>query len=155
MKTKLIEFLKQLASAQDATLGILKKKQKLLVQLDPPALEAIVVEERDALDQLRSALAQREAILQTAQNEGIEADSIQQLCETLFPHNVEVRRLLDIAQNRSKQLRFLALTNWTMSQKSMIHLSQLIELIETRGHGKTTYKPTKGTEGGGLVDRVA
>ncbi len=155
MKAKLIEFLKVLAMAQDATLDVLRKKQTLLVKLAANALADIEAEERDALAGLRSALEKREEILREAERAGIGADSIQSLCETLFPNNFEVRKLLDMAQNRSRQLRFLALTNWTMSQKSMIHLSQLLELIETRGQGKTTYKPTKGTEGGGLVDRVA
>ena len=155
MKTKLIDFLKQLAAAQKATLHILQKKQTLLVKLAPQALAAIEVEEQSALEQLRSALEKREEVLQAAKQEGIHVDSIPMLCDRLFPKNFEIRKLLDRANSRSRRLRFVALTNWTMSQKSMIHLSQLLELIETRGQGKATYKPTKGSEGGGLVDRVA
>ena len=157
MKTKIIEFLKQLAKAQEKTLKILQEKHTLLVKPSPTGLSEIAAKESDTLDQLRLTLEKREEILQEAHNEGIDADSIQILCEKLFPKNFEVRKLLDIAQNQCRQLRFLALTNWTVSQKSMIHLSQILELIETRGQGKTTYKPTKGSEsnGGGLVDRVA
>lgn len=155
MKTKIIEFLKQLDAAQEKTLKILQEKQILLVKPESKALAKVAEEEVAAMEQLRLVLEKREEILLAAGEQGTEVESVQELCETLFPNNFEVRKLLDLARSRTQQLRFLALTNWTISQKSMIHLSQLLELIETRGQGKTTYKPTKGTEGGGLVDRVA
>lgn len=155
MKTRIIEFLKQLASAQEKTLKILQEKQTLLVKPEQKALTEIAVEEADALDQLRLAVEKREKILTEAREQGHDVETVQELCEKLFPNNFEAKKLLNIAQNRSRQLRFLALTNWTISQKSIIHLSQLLEMIETKGQGKTTYKPTKNSEGGGLVDRVA
>ncbi|MDR2114864.1 MAG: flagellar export chaperone FlgN [Planctomycetaceae bacterium] len=156
---EIITFLNQLAAVQEKILDVLKKKQLLLVKPDKESLASITAEEENTLISLQKSLDYREKILKSAEKQGYNVDSIQMLCEQIFPKPSEWRRLVNAAQNRNKQIRYLALANWTVSQKSLIHLTQILEIIETRGQGKTTYKPQKGKDshssGGGFVDRVA
>jgi hypothetical protein len=159
MEHEIIAFLNRLATVQEKILNVLKKKQTLLVKPDKESLAAITAEEERTLMLLQQSLDHREKILESAQKQGHHADSIQILCEQIFPKPNEWRMLIDAANNRLRQIRYLALANWTVSQKSLIHLTQILELIETQGQGKTTYQPQKGKEhhssGGGFVDRVA
>ncbi|MDR1141578.1 MAG: flagellar protein FlgN [Planctomycetaceae bacterium] len=156
---EIIVFLSQLATVQEKILDILTKKQALLVKPDKESLAAITTEEEHTLILLQQSLDHRKKILESAQKQGHDVDSIQMLCEQIFPKPREWRMLVNAAHNRNRQIRYLALANWTVSQKSLIHLTQILEIIETRGQGKTTYKPQKGKEehssGGGFVDRVA
>lgn len=160
MKESILDFLRQLADAQDKALGVLQRKQTLLVRPNKVELDACATEEQNALELLRKAIRRREEILLDAQNRGYEADTIEILCEKIFSNSSEYRPSLDAVMEQTRQIRYLALANWTITQRSIIHLSQILEIIETRGQGKTTYSPQNGKEstqnsGGGFVDRVA
>lgn len=158
----ILDFLKQLISAQDTTISVLQRKQKLLVNPNQAALDAIGKEEQSVLQKLGDIQQQREKILVQGRQEGVEAASLQELCEKKFPNHFDCQRLLVSTGQRSRQIRYLALSNWSMTQRSMIHLAQMLEIIETKGQGKTTYNGPKNTgkdkpsaSGGGFVDRVA
>lgn len=160
MKETILDFLRQLADAQDKAIEVLQRKQTLLVRPDKAELEACTTKEQDVLERLRQALLRREEILQNARSEGRTAETIEMLCEEIFPDSLEYRRTLDAVMERTRRIRYLAMANWTITQRSIIHLSQILEMIETRGQGKTTYSPQNGKEsspgsGGGFVDRVA
>ena len=159
MKTDLQNFLHQLAEAQEQTVAVLRKKQAILVKPSKEAIALITVEEEEALEKMQEALKRREIILTTARLQNIPGETIEQLCEHFFPRNVEIQKLLDTVKHRTHQIQLLAYTNWTMSRKSMIHIAQILELLETRGQGKTTYHPQPNANAdkshSGLVDRVA
>jgi len=156
MKTDLLDFLKQLAEAQNQMLDILKKKQAVLVRPEKETITLISAEEEKTLKKMQGVLEQREELLAAARLQNIPSSSIEQLCGHFFPCNLDVHKLLHEIRHRTQQIGLLAYTNWTMSRKSLIHISQILELLETRGQGKTTYhsRPPD-TSGGGFVDRVA
>ena len=49
------------------------------------------------------------------------------------------------AANRSQFLQHQSLTNWVVVQRSLLHLSQLIEIIATGGRPKPTYGKGSGS----------
>ena len=157
MKTDLQNFLTQLTEAQAQMLAVLHKKQAILVRPDKEAIAAIEAEEESTLERMQRVLTRREEILTAARLQNIQCDSIDHLCEHFFPRNVEVQRFINEIKARTQQIQLLAYTNWTMTRKSLIHVSQILELLETRGQGKTTYSQRSKAEttGGGFVDRVA
>ena len=156
MKTDLLDFLNQLIETQKQMFDVLHKKQKMLVKPEKVALAKITAEEEHMVEKMQQVLNRREELLTSARLQNIDGDSIEQLCRHFFPCNVEVQKLLDEVKHRVHQIHLLAYTNWTMSRKSMIHVSQILELLETRGQGKTTYHPRHSDgSGGSFVDRVA
>ena len=155
MKTQLRDFLNQLIKAQTQMLAVLHRKQAILVRPEKEAMALVSAEEEQALETMQHILKRREELLTTARLQHIQGDSIEQLCRYFFPHNTDVQKLLDETRNRTQQIRLLAYTNWTMSRKSLIHVSQILELLETQGQGKTTYQPRPTGNSGGTVDRAA
>ena len=157
MKTDLQDFLKQLLEAQNQMLAVLQKKQAILVRPGKDAMALIAAEEEKILENMQRTLERRDEILTAARLQNIPGNSIEQLCEHFFSRNIEVQKLLNEVKHRTQQIGLLAYTNWTMSRKSLIHISQILELLETRGQGKTTYHPQPNAETarGGFVDRVA
>jgi hypothetical protein len=60
------------------------------------------------------------------------------------------------ATNRTRLLQHQSLTNWVLVQRSLLHLSQLIEIIATGGRLKPTYgNGSDRQSSGALVDRAA
>jgi len=157
MKTDIKKFLTQLIESQHRMLAVLHKKQAILVKPNPEAMESMSHEEEKAMSDMQDILKRRDDLLMAARLQNIRSHSIEQLCEHFFPCNIEVQKLLAESKHRTQQIRLLAYTNWTMSRKSLIHVSQILELLETRGQGKTTYQPqaNRDTSHGGFVDRVA
>ena len=156
MKTDLLDFLNQLIETQRQMIAVLHEQQKVLVRPEKEAMASVTVKEKKAIETMQQVLNRREELLTAARLQNTSGDTIEQLCEHFFPRNIEVHKLLDEAKNRTHQIRLLAYTNWTMSRKSMIHVSQILELLETQGQGKATYQRAKtNVSGGGFVDRVA
>jgi hypothetical protein len=165
MQTDIQNFLTQLLESQIQMLDVLKRQQAILakperdVKIAKEMEAAISAEETEILAKLQAVLDRREELLTCARLQNIRGNSIEELCGHLFPHNVEIQKMLVESKYRSQQIQLLAYTNWTMNRKSSIHCSQILELLETRGQGKTTYQtqPNKESsrEKGGRVDRVA
>jgi len=157
MKTDILNFLNQLLEAQIQTLAVLHKQQKILVKPEKEAMALIVAEEEKALAAMQNVLKHREELLTSALLQNIRSDSIEQLCSHFCPHNIEVQKLLNETSHRTQQIRLLSYTNWMIGRKSSIHISQILELLETQGEGKTTYQPqtNNSTASGNRVDRVA
>jgi flagellar biosynthesis/type III secretory pathway chaperone len=156
MKQDILNFLTHLIESQQQMLAVLHKKQAILVRPEQEAMALVTAEEEQSLATMQEILQRREDILTSARLHNVPGDSIEQLCGHFFPHNIEVLKLLEEARHRTHQIRLLAYTNWTMSRKSLIHVSQILELLETQGKGKTTYRQRPPADGSGsLVDRVA
>ncbi|MDR2642364.1 MAG: flagellar protein FlgN [Planctomycetaceae bacterium] len=160
MQEAIFDFLDQLTKIQEFAISVLKEKQILLVNAERSAIDAIAAKENELLVMLKEIQDKRQAILRRAEKNGTKTDSIAALCQLLFPTNLSLRKQIDAAKQRSRQIHFIALSNWTMTQRSITHLNQIIELIETRGLGKTTYpntaiKSDNRNGGSGIVDRVA
>ena len=155
MQTELQNFLNQLTEAQIQMLAVLHKQQAILVRPDKDSIALVAAEEKKALETMQEILKRREELLTTARLQNIQGDSIEQLCEHFFPHNIEIHKLLAETSHRTHQIRLLAYTNWTMSRQSLIHVSQILELLDTCGQGKTTYQPHTNSSRSRLVDRVA
>ncbi|MDR0521769.1 MAG: flagellar protein FlgN [Planctomycetaceae bacterium] len=154
MKEELLDFLHCLINAQNSMLSVLQKKQDILVRPQKDVLETITAEETASVEAMRQILDKRERILESARLQNIGGSTIESLCGHFFSRNFEVQKMLEEAKHRTQEIRFLAYSNWTMSRKSIMHLTKILEMIETNGQGKTTYQPGD-TPHRSMLDRVA
>jgi hypothetical protein len=150
-------LLAELSDVQSALLGVLGEKRQLLVAGDAEALTEISSREQELALRLQACHECRQQLLARADAEGLPADSIQSLSDKL-PENSRknVQASIREAASRSQLLRHESLTNWVVVQRSLLHLSQMIEIIATGGRPKPTYDKGPGSNSGGaLVDRAA
>ena len=156
-ESELATFLTDLLAVQDETLGVLSKKRELLGASDARGLAELGVEEERLVDRLQQCLLRREEMLRKASDEGLPSDSIQSLTKSLpKPQRGELPRQLRLSKAQSRLLQHQSLTNWVVAQKTLIHLSQMLEIIATGGRRKPTYERGEPVAAGGvLVDREA
>jgi hypothetical protein len=157
-------LLTELAEVQSALLGLLAEKRQILATSDHQALTAMASREQQLIDRLQACHNRRQELLARAQSEGLPADSILSLSNRLPPENRErVQAGLTQASEQSRLLQHQSLTNWVLVQRTLLHLSQLIEIIATGGRLKPTYgngsdrhaSRRDAIVGGALVDRAA
>lgn len=156
-ESELAQFLSDLSGLQDETLRVLTRKRELIVAADADGLAALGDRERQLIDALQACLRRREEMLDRARKEGLPSDSLRSLTASLpSAANPELAGHVRQAAGRARLLEHHALTNWVLVQRTLLHLSQLLEIIATGGRLQPTYsKGDPVASGGALVDQVA
>jgi hypothetical protein len=156
-ETEIGALLTELADVQSALLSVLTEKRQMLATNDHEALTAMAGREQQLLDRLQACHDRRQQLLARADVEGLPADSIGSLSKHLPAESRgRVQAVIREAADRSRLLQHQSLTNWVLVQRSLLHLSQMIEIIATGGRPKPTYgKGSDRAPSGALVDRAA
>jgi hypothetical protein len=156
-ETELATLLTDLLAVQDELLDTLARKRKLLVEANAAGLTAIGQQEEQIIGSLKECLGRREGLLARAAREGLPSASIRALSRAVpngqrGPLEEQVR----LAGSRAGLLRHQCLTNWMLAQRTLIHLSQMLEIIATGGRLQPTYGEREPVGASGtLVDRAA
>ncbi len=156
-ETELAELLGRLSASQQQLLALLAKKRDLLMNRDHQGLAALMPEEESLCDELQSCYQRRQELLDLAETAGLPSDSIQSLAGALPPETAQpFEKPLQESLQRSRLLRHHSITQWVVVQRTLLHLSHMLEIIATGGQSKPTYgKGGVSHSSGALIDRAA
>lgn len=155
-ESEFAQFLTDLSAVQSETLEVLSRKRELLVAADAEGLSEIAHREQELIGRLQSCLEHRQRLLDQAADAGLPSDSIRSLSAALPAAETDWAGQLDETARQARLLQHHSLTNWVLVQRTLIHLSQVLEIIATGGRSKPTYEKGSSAETtGALVDRVA
>jgi flagellar FlgN protein len=149
-------LLSDLAGVQRDLLDVLGEKRQMIATGDGPGLATVAAREDQLVARLQACQTHRQQLLQQAGGAGLPSDSIRSLSRAL-PAKSRGRFVGDIkqAEERSRILQHECLTNWVLVQRTLLHLSQLVEIIATGGRMKPTYGNGSDSQShGALVDRA-
>jgi hypothetical protein len=154
-------LLAELSRVQEELLAVLAKKRERLASVDVAGMTELQGQEQELLDRLQACHTKREELLAAAQREGLPADSMTSLAQTAVPAGKspggeKLRKELVTTASRMRLLQTQSLTNWVIAQRSLLHVSQMLEIIATGGRLQPTYGEGEGVHArGGLVDQDA
>lgn len=156
LESDIAGLLSELADVQRDLLDALVRKRSLIAAGDAEALAAAARGEQELVRRLEACQQQRQRLLEQAAADGLPADSIHSLSGALRRAGHEgLRPEVEQAQHRARLLQHECLTNWVLVQRSLLHLSQLLEIIATGGRMKPTYgNGSDRQHHGALVDRA-
>ena len=148
-------LLADLSAVQEELLTFLETKRALLAAGDTAGLEAAQEQAEVLIERLTDCQNRRQLLLVRAGNEGLPNQDVRSLAAAVVPdHADQLDASFAEAQHRTRLLQHRSLTNWVIVQRSLIHLSQMIEILATGGRLRPTYDMENTTCGsGGLVDR--
>jgi len=154
--SELAGLLTDLLKTQDETLEVLTRKRQLIVDADAEGLAAVGKQEEKLIERLQQCLERREELLKRAAEEGLPSDSVRSLTAAVpKSRRGELTDQVKLAAARSRLLEHHSLTNWVLMQRTLIHLSQMLEIIATGGRLQPTYgKSEPAAASGALVDRA-
>ncbi len=139
-EAELGELLERLAGTQEQLLNLLARKHDLLMKRDHAALSTLAPQEADLCTQLQACHELRQQLLDRAAEAGLPADSIQSLTQALPDEQAQsLRQPLDEANRRSQLLRHQSISQWVVVQRTVLHLSHMLEIIATGGQLQPTY----------------
>jgi flagellar biosynthesis/type III secretory pathway chaperone len=140
LEAELATLLSDLLAGQGELMAVLNRKRNLLAAMDHEGLAGIADEEQRLLGVLQDCLARRQALLTRAAATGLPSGSIQALTQAMPSSKREpLSRQVATANSRARLLHTQNLTNWIVIQRTLIHLSQLLEIIATGGRPQPTY----------------
>ena len=155
--TELADFLKELSAVQGDLLVVLEEKRQQLMSRDTSGMLALQEREEAIVARLQACQQHRSQLLQRCAEEGAPADDLTSIAARL--PRLQRRPLeekLREAGAKSRMLLQHSLTNWVVVQRTLIHLSHVLEIIATGGRLQPTYgrgEPVNAS--GSLVDRAA
>ncbi|MGI9429747.1 MAG: flagellar export chaperone FlgN [Bythopirellula sp.] len=155
-ESELAELLDRLAASQQNLLGLLAQKHELLLKRDHSGLAALAPQEQQLSADLQACHEQRQLLLERAADAGLPADSIRSLTQALAPEQTQaLQGPLEESQQRSHLLRHQSLSQWVVIQRTVLHLSQMLEIIATGGQLQPTYgKDGSASTSGSLMDQA-
>ncbi len=156
-ENQIAELLASLSQVQGDLLNLLEEKRLALAAGDYQELQRFTLQETELIQRLEACHAQRQSLLVAAAREGLPSGSVQSLAQAL-PADARDKINPDVEESRrrSRLLQHHSLTNWVVVQRTLIHLSQMIEIIATGGRMKPTYgKSDSPIDSGTLVDHSA
>jgi len=156
-ESELASLLNDLLASQDQLLAILARKRQLLASADFDGLTQIGPQEQALADNLQQCLRRREELLARAKSQRLPSTSLKALTQALpKPQRDRLSPQVLQATDRARLLQHQNLVNWVVVQRTLLHLSQMLEIIATGGRLQPTYgKGEPAPASGALVDRAA
>ena len=156
-ETDIAELLGELSSVQDDLLEVLEAKRDLMAKSDVDGMASLQPREEQLYQRLDACHQRRTMLLESAGDQGLPSDSLGELVSQLpTPHRKQLSKRVTDASARMRLLQHQSLTNWVLAQRSILHLSQLLEIIATGGQLQPTCGRSNSFESSGaLVDREA
>jgi FlgN protein len=156
-ESELADLLSRLSAAQQKLLGLLARKHEHLLNRDHRSLSALMPEEQALCGELQACHERRQELLAQAEASGLPSDSIESLAGALPRERAKsLQKPLRDAVERSRLLRHQSVAQWVVVQRTVLHLSQMLEIIATGGRSKPTYGSGSASGGSGaLMDQAA
>jgi flagellar biosynthesis/type III secretory pathway chaperone len=152
----LAEFLSELTAVQSELLDVLLAKRQCLMRSDGAGMAALQSREESIVARLEACQRRRQELLTEASAEGADTINLRSAAKTLVRgDSTSMRRSLDEAASRARILQHHSLTNWVVTQRTLLHLAQMLEIIATGGRTQPTYGNAAAPTGGCLVDQAA
>lgn len=153
---ELATYLNDLSAVQGELLATLSEKRAALLASDRTRLEAVNDHEAQLAARLQVCQSRRAEMLERAGAQGEPHDSIRTLATSLpAAGRLRIVSEIDSAEHQTRMLQQECLTNWVVVQRTMLHLSQMLEIIATGGRQRPTYGKGDCAQGHGvLVDHA-
>ena len=154
---QLAAFLEELTSVQDELLDVLTAKRDRIAENDLEGAASLQPNTEQLCDRLEACHTRRAELLAESANDGYQPATLGDLAASIDSRKTGIlSKQVNAVSTRTRLLQHHSLTNWVLAQRSILHLSQLLEIIATGGQLQPTYgSDTNSHSGGSLVDREA
>ena len=136
---------------------MLGEKREALIRSDVAQLAELQLREERLASRLTECQDRRTALLGAAKQQGRPSDSLAKVAKTAG--DGKNRKLGERVKETAARMRLLqhqSLANWVLAQRSLLHVSQLIEIIATGGRMQPTYGDKESVHArGSLVNQQA
>jgi hypothetical protein len=157
-ESEIVALLDELMQAQDAMLDVLSQKRQCMARNDLEGMQALDASEEQARQRLEACHRRRQQLLRAARQRNLPCESLGKLAGSpLVGARGDLGKQVQAASARLRLLQHESWTNWVVAQRSLLHYSQMLEILATGGRPDPTYKDNGVVprRGGALLDQEA
>lgn len=157
LEAEIGELLDALSHVQVELLDLLALKREALARGDLPRLAELQPQEELLAGRLAACHERRTRLLAQAREAGLPGESVAGLANRLEgSQRGPLGERVKLASSRLRLLHHHSLANWVLAQRSLLHVSQLIEIVATGGRLQPTYGDKESVHArGALVNQEA
>lgn len=151
------EFFHELLDAQRVLEGLFRSRSWRVVSPEGVST-SIASPPSEPIERLHRCYQRRAELLQAARAAGLPNHSLSAVVEALNEGETKRRlqQLVTEASRGTRQLQLAGVTQWMLAQRSMTHVTQLLEILATGTPQPPTYgNGAVSTARGGLLDEAA
>jgi len=156
-ETEIGALLDDLSGVQSELLTVLAEKRAALAKGDLVRLAELQAREEQQAAGLQDCHQRRQDLLAAAKREGRPGDNLAKLAtRTSGGKTSKLGGRVKETAARMRILQHQSLANWVLAQRSLLHVSQLLEIIATGGRLQPTYGDKESVHArGSLVNQEA
>lgn len=156
-EARISTLLHELSTAQGELLALLGEKREALAAGHYQQLGDFTSREALLVQRLERCHETRQTLLDEAAGQGLPSANVRSLAAAISAGgDSPLETNVEQARKQSRLLQHHSLTNWVVVQRTLIHLSQMIEIIATGGRMTPTYGSSANVNSSGaLVDQSA
>lgn len=156
-ETETAHYLQELSDVQQELLKVLHEKRRQMVANDLESMTATQAQEQTLVQRLEGLSEARATLLAQARLSGLPHDSLHSLAAAVDSRGGgNLGEQAKMAKETLRHIQNETLTNFVLAQQTVLHLSQLLQIIATGGKLKPTYEDENASaQGGTLVDQDA
>ena len=155
IESELDAFLQSLDRAQQDLIDLLAAKRRCAAEGDWEGLDRLRGRHDELLARLDAMTGRREELLRQAAAAGYAARDLTDLARHL-PRRAALDQRLRQATARMRLVQHESLAAWVVTQRAVLHLAHLLELLATGGEPRPTYgrHPQEAGAGAMVDERV-
>jgi hypothetical protein len=139
-ETDISALLDQLTSVQSELLDVLRQKRDALAAADVARLAELQPQEEQLAERLRQCQERRTELLALARQQGLPHENMANLASKVSGgKRGGLGQKVKTASTQMRLLQHHSFANWVLAQRSLLHVSQLLEIIATGGRMQPTY----------------
>jgi len=155
-------LLAELATVQQELFALLAEKKQRILDDDSEGWKNLESHEAELSARLEACQTKRGELLKQAAENGLPGDTLQTLTAHMpSDRGQKLQAEVVASRHRMRLLQSDSISSWVVAQRSLLHVSQILEIYATGGRMQPTYKQMESNRnegsraGGAIVDREA
>jgi hypothetical protein len=156
IESEIASLLDEMCDAQEQLLKHLDRKFDALKRRDLSLLSTLQADEQMLLDRLSHCQSQRNELVDKANQSDLAGKDLAEITQALpAEKSLDLKQKIAETRKRSGLLKHKGLTNWILAQRSLVHVTQILEIIATGGKMRPTYQKRDSASEPLSIDRRA
>jgi hypothetical protein len=159
--TAVADYLDEYLDVQQALLDVMTAKLDVRTKRTFEEARALDAREAELVERLKACVEKRQGLLADSGLNAAGAPTLKRLVEAVAESDEDepdatLFRRFDTAEKNNRELRMRSVSAWVLAQRSVVHWSQMLEIVAAQGQNVPTYKRDRKLRSrGALMDREA
>lgn len=155
------DYLDEYLDVQQSLLDVMTAKLDVLAKRSLEETRALDAREAELVERLKACVERRQGLLADPELNATGQSTLKRIVRSVADaddagEDLHLSRRFDAAEKNNRDLRMRSVSAWVLAQRSVVHWSQMLEIVAAQGQNVPTYKRDRKLRSrGALIDQEA